>query len=214
MAEFKRNLDYIDVASRLADMREKYPDLTMQQVSMEFVSVGQKDFVVYTAAAYRTPDDVRPGIGTAWEPIPGPTNFTRDSEVQNAETAAWGRALIAIGASTKNGIASAEEVSNRSGDAPQRPVQTGTTPQQIMQHQVANPTEDPRIDLILRAAQEGDNEFLASLASQFIQKGTLTEKQIESGTKTAQKIVTTPRSAPPREEIPFEPVFSDMEERF
>src|SRR5665213_1753605 len=121
MAEFKRNLDYIDVAARLVEMRTKFPDLTMQQVSMEFVSIGQKDFVVYTAAAYRTPEDVRPGIGTAWEPIPGPTNFTRDSEVQNAETAAWGRALIAIGASTKNGIASAEEVTNRTGGVVREP---------------------------------------------------------------------------------------------
>ena len=205
---FERNLDYIDVASRLTEMRGDvevtFPELTMQKVDMQFVNIGGKDYVVYTAAAYRTPDDQRPGIGTAWEPIPGPTSFTKDSEVQNAETAAWGRALVAIGAKTKNGIASAEEVSNRSGGA--RPV-----------HQVQSPREttnvasdDPRIDLILRAAQEGDNEFLASLASQFIQKGTLTEKQIESGTKTAQKIVTTPRSAPPREDYPF----ADEEERF
>src|SRR5665213_147184 len=172
MAEFKRNLDYIDVAARLVEMRTKFPDLTMQQVSMEFVSIGQKDFVVYTAAAYRTPEDVRPGIGTAWEPIPGPTNFTRDSEVQNAETAAWGRALIAIGASTKNGIASAEEVSNRSGDQEQRPAH------QAPRDSTTGASNDPRIDLILRASQQGDNDFLNSLATQFMERGTLTEKQI------------------------------------
>ena len=62
---FTRPLDYIDVAARLMDMREKFPDLTMQQVKMEFVQIAGKDWVVYTAAAYRTPEDQRPGIGTA-----------------------------------------------------------------------------------------------------------------------------------------------------
>ena len=195
MAEFKRNLDYVDVAARLQEMREKYPELSLQQVSMEFKEFGGKSWVVYTAAAFRTPDDNRPGIGTAWEPVPGPTPYTRDSEVQNAETSAWGRALIAIGASTKNGIASAEEVSNRSGNEGQPFVQATTN----------TSSDDPRIDLILRAAQEGDNEFLASLATQFIQKGTLTEKQIDSGARQAQKIISVPRSAPVREDYPFAP---------
>ena len=122
---FARPLDYIDVAQRLREMREKYPDLTMQQVSMELREFAGKSWVIYTAAAYRTPDDPRPGIGTAWEPVPGPTPYTKDSEVQNAETAAWGRALVAIGADTRNGIASAEEVSNRSGNVQEStPVET------------------------------------------------------------------------------------------
>ena len=125
---YQRALDYVDVAARLREMRDKYPELSMQKVEMEFVSMAGKDWVVYTAAAYRTPDDVRPGIGTAWEPIPGPTPYTKDSEVQNAETSAWGRALVAIGADTKAGIASAEEVTNRTGGSAQRePVQPGPT---------------------------------------------------------------------------------------
>ena len=89
----------------------------------------------------------------------------------------------------------------------------GTTPQRqtFANTQTANvASDDPRIDLILRAAQEGDNEFLSSLASRFIQKGKLTENQIESGTRQAQKIVTTPRSAPPREDYPF----AEPEEQF
>jgi hypothetical protein len=95
MANYKGPLDYIDVATRIIEFREKYPTGSLQQVKLEFVTVNNKDWVVYTAAAFRTPEDIRPGIGTAWEPIPGPTNFTRDSEVQNAETAAWGRAMVA-----------------------------------------------------------------------------------------------------------------------
>jgi hypothetical protein len=113
-ANYKGPLDYIDVATRIVEFREKYPNGSLQQQSLQFVNVNGKDWVVYTAAAYRTPDDIRPGVGTAWEPIPGPTSFTRDSEVQNAETAAWGRAMVAaLAVDTRKGVASAEEVRNR-----------------------------------------------------------------------------------------------------
>jgi len=113
--EFKGPLDYIDVASRLVEYREKFPLGSLTQVSLEFLKdFGGKDWVVYTAAAYRSPEDENPGIGTAWEPVPGPTRFTKDSEVQNAETAAWGRAMMAsLAVDARKGIASSEEVRNR-----------------------------------------------------------------------------------------------------
>jgi len=107
---------YVDVAERIVEFREKYPHGSLQQLSLEFVrDFGGKDWVVYTAAAYRTPDDSLPGVGTAWEPVPGPTSFTRDSEVQNAETAAWGRALVATFAVDAKQIASAQEIEARQG---------------------------------------------------------------------------------------------------
>lgn len=119
---FDGPLDYIDVATRIAEFRKIYPNGSLRQVELQFINVGGNDFVVYTAAAYRTPDDACPGIGTAWEPIPGKTPFTKDSEVQNAETAAWGRALVAtLAVDTKNGIASAEEVRNRQVETPAPP---------------------------------------------------------------------------------------------
>lgn len=112
--EYKGPLDYIDVATRIIEFREKFPNGSLTQVDLQFITFGGKDWVVYTAAAYRSPDDLQPGIGTAWEPVPGPTRFTRDSEVQNAETAAWGRAMVAaLAVDTKKGIASSEEVRNR-----------------------------------------------------------------------------------------------------
>jgi hypothetical protein len=200
---FTRPLDYIDVAARLMDMREKFPDLTMQQVKMEFVQIAGKDWVVYTAAAYRTPDDQRPGIGTAWEPIPGPTPYTKDSEVQNAETAAWGRALVAIGASTKNGIASAEEVTNRTGGQPQEPGEYRNNQRVVpnTQRVVPNTPRESRgggyvhgsgntdFDIILQAATLSDNDFIHSLAKQIEEKGTLTDNQISYGVPKAFKIV-------------------------
>jgi len=113
---------YKDVAERIIEFREKYPDGSLVQVSLEFLrDFGGKDWVVYTAAAYRTPSDPQPGIGTAWEPVPGPTNFTRDSEAQNAETAAWGRAMVATFAVDAKIIASKQEIENRSDPADDLP---------------------------------------------------------------------------------------------
>jgi hypothetical protein len=118
----KSGLDsYVDVASRMSQFFAKHPDGALQPVDpakpFEVTTIGDKAFVVYTAAAYRTPDDPRPGIGVAWEPFPGRTPYTRDSEVMNAETSAWGRAILAVGAAdTRKGIASAEEVRNRRED--------------------------------------------------------------------------------------------------
>lgn len=115
MAQEKKGpLDYIDVATRIVEFRTKHPEGSLQQVDIKFIDFAGKSWVVYTAAAYRTPDDPRPGMGTAWEPTPGPTNYTRDSELQNAETAAWGRAMVAaLAVDTKKGVASSEEVRNR-----------------------------------------------------------------------------------------------------
>jgi hypothetical protein len=114
---FELASDYNDVSSRLRDLREKYPTATLQQVDLKFIDFAGKSWVVYTAACYRTPDDERPGIGTAWEPVPGKTPYTKDSELQNSETAAWGRAILAaLAADAKKGVASAEEVRNRQAD--------------------------------------------------------------------------------------------------
>ena len=124
--------DYNTVAERIVEFREKYPEGCLQQLKYELLEVpvytkdketkeivqsGVRVYLAYTAAAYRSPDDQRPGVACAWEPIPGPTNFTRDSEMQNAETAAWGRAIVAVlAADTRKGIATKDEVANRRGE--------------------------------------------------------------------------------------------------
>ncbi len=113
--------NYNDVANRIAEFREKFPTGSLRQLDLQFLTFGGKDWVVYTAAAYRTPDDECPGIGTAWEPVPGKTPYTRDSEVMVAETSAWGRALIAtLAVDSKKGIASADEIENRKQPASSR----------------------------------------------------------------------------------------------
>lgn len=128
---FKLDESYNTVAERIAEFRAKHPEGSLQPAdlskpfSIETVN-GNQCFVV-TAAAYRSPDDQRPGIGMAYEPVPGATQFTRGSELQNAETAAWGRAIVAaLAADTNKGIASRDEVQARQPDpAPRQAAQTG-----------------------------------------------------------------------------------------
>jgi hypothetical protein len=110
--------DYVDVAERIREFYEKYPDGRLCAGSEpRVVLIGDRPFIWYHARAYRTPDDQVPGDGYAAEPVPGPTQFTRDSELMNAETAAWGRAIVALGFATKK-IASRQEVEARTGSGP------------------------------------------------------------------------------------------------
>jgi hypothetical protein len=125
MAYDQRSLDdYVDVAERIAEFRDRYPDGCLQPApgfepgrliqAQGFERNGdmvQQTFVLYVAAAYRAPSDERPGIGCAWEVFPGRTPYTRGSELMNAETSAWGRAIIAVlAADSKRGVASRQEV--------------------------------------------------------------------------------------------------------
>lgn len=122
--------DYVDVAERIQDFMDAFEHGSLQQHREPYVITVQgfnsktkeeetATFMVYTAAAYRTPDDPRPGIGTAWERFPGPTPYTHDSELMNAETAAWGRAIIALGLVANRKIASRQEVRARRAEEEQ-----------------------------------------------------------------------------------------------
>lgn len=170
--------DYNDVAARIAEFREKHPDGSLQQVSLDFREVNGTWWVIYTAAAYRSADDARPGHGTAWEPVPGRTPYTKDSELQNAETAAWGRAIVAaLAADTKKGVASAEEVRNRRADREAPP-----------------PTCE---ELLLDAEHANSTDALNSLARRAVAvhaAGHLTDQQLDAikGVVTARRADLNP----------------------
>lgn len=108
------NSDYVEVHVRIAKFYEQYPDgrLTTESVALNMDPDGTPRVWV-GAAAYRTPDDPVPGRGWSYMAVPGTTNFTRGSELENTETSAWGRALAAVGIEVKKGIASASEVRNK-----------------------------------------------------------------------------------------------------
>lgn len=113
---------YIEVGERIQKFYERFPEGSLVAHHKPYLeTIGERTFIVYCAAAYRTPDDRKPGIGYAWEPVPGPTPFTKDSELMNAETSAWGRAIAACGFETRNGIATREEVQARTGNGAAKP---------------------------------------------------------------------------------------------
>lgn len=101
--------DYVEVAERVAAFHAKYPNGSLQS-EWEQVTIGEQIFIVVTAFAYRDPYDSRPGMGVAWEPFPGRTSYTRDSELSVGETSAWGRAIAALGFKVNRSVASADEI--------------------------------------------------------------------------------------------------------
>jgi len=100
---------YTTVQERLAEFYLNYPDGSIQ---FEYMGVldGSPQMMWGIARAYRTPDDTRPGVGTAAELIEGKTPYTRGSELQNLETSAWGRACASLNIGLSKGIASKQEV--------------------------------------------------------------------------------------------------------
>jgi hypothetical protein len=123
--------DYVPVAVRLQQFRDKYPQGSLQPWDAarpyEIEEVGNERLIVVVAAAYREPGDPRPGVGMASEPYPGKTPYTKGSELMNAETSAWGRAIVAVlAADTTLSIASQEEVRNRQEEPVSRKIIEGT----------------------------------------------------------------------------------------
>jgi len=107
----KRLENYVDVPHRIKLFYEKYPEGSLQMdPDLQFQTVGDQVIVIGRAYAYRNPQDEKPGVGTAQEYLPGKTNFTRGSEIQNLETSCWGRAIGALGIGIDKAIASKEEV--------------------------------------------------------------------------------------------------------
>jgi len=107
--------NYVDVPERFKQALAKWPDLRIMENRPEIITIGDKTFISVTMQAWRTPDDPIPAQATCFEPFPGKTSFTRDSEQMNASTSCLGRVLgLMMSFGVK--MASAEEVRNRQPD--------------------------------------------------------------------------------------------------
>jgi len=106
-----RLADYVDVKERVKLLYATYPDarLVTDSASMSLDPDGIVR-VWCKALAYRTADDPHPGVGWSYLAVPGSTPYTRGSEIENAETSAWGRAIGALGIGIDKSIASSDEV--------------------------------------------------------------------------------------------------------
>ena len=107
--------NYVDVPTRFAMALERWPELRLVENRPEVITLGDKTFIAVTVQAWRTPDDPIPAQATAWEPMPGLTPFTKNSEMMNASTSATGR-VLGLMMSFGPKMASAEEVRNRQDD--------------------------------------------------------------------------------------------------
>ena len=107
--------DYVQVPDRMKMVVERYPDVRFKEDEPRVITIGDKQYIQIRVTAWRSPDDQHPAVAYCWEPFPGTTPYTRDSEQMNAASSAYGRvcALLLPGAFAK--IASAQEVYNRAG---------------------------------------------------------------------------------------------------
>lgn len=137
--------DYVAVNERIEKFWKDHP--TGRLVSR--IHTLTPELVVVAAEVYLTSDlDAPPtATGHSMLKIPGTTGFTKGSEVENAETSAWGRALAAAGYEVKRGIASREEVANKADE----PV--GSTPPPVS---VAPRGRTPHVASKPAANQTGD----------------------------------------------------------
>lgn len=189
--------DYVTVDERIRLFIGKHPDGTLQGEG-EFVRDDVNNIIgyVYKAQAFRSPEDPRPGVGTAYEPIPGTTPYTRNSEVMNAETSAWGRAIVAAGIPSRK-IASQEEVRNRQ-DAPAPAEQrNGKTKPELLAYLsdilVALNTQAPGTQWTERARSFSKDNF------QTVKSQELTKPQLQSLVGEAEKWLAHLEA----EEVPF-----------
>lgn len=107
---------YNEVADRIVEFRDKHPDGFFRTRFVDVPPPFNDRFIAVEASVYRAPGEEPTGVDMAWEPVPGKTPYTKDSELMNASTSAVGRALVyALAADARSGVASADEVRNRQG---------------------------------------------------------------------------------------------------
>jgi len=199
MSMAKRLEDYVPVHERLEAFYAKHPDGSVQSEIVELTA----ERVTVKAYAYRDNDDPRPGIGHSSLGIPGGTPYTRGSEIENAETSAWGRAIAALGFEVKRGIASAEEAQNRDTSARDR----GHASASSIPHGPASAQRTPEeltlLDMIRAAAAEhgiGHAQLEAIAARVGVPLG------VRADAAQLNRILTlieTPGSGVPAQEVAF-----------
>lgn len=117
-----------------------YEDVVKNGKTIRVPVVGSAGYVIAKASLWLdvlTKKEHQPAdfTGLAGMPIPGPTNYTRNSEVENAETSAIGRALAAAGYHPKDQYASQDEIIMKNDEPEKSATSTGaeaTTAQKNM----------------------------------------------------------------------------------
>jgi hypothetical protein len=105
--------EYVDVKTRLKQALALYPQLRIVEHRPEITMVGDQLFIECSVTVSRDPDDPIPVTAYIFEPYPGKTSFTKNSEQANGATSVLGRALGYMGLGIDKSIASSNEVLGR-----------------------------------------------------------------------------------------------------
>jgi hypothetical protein len=112
--------EYVDVKTRLKQALKEFPQLRIVEHRPEITQVGDQLFIECSVTVSRDPDDPIPVTAYIFEPYPGKTSFTKNSEQANGATSVLGRALGYLGFGIDKSIASSNEVLGRQEAADDR----------------------------------------------------------------------------------------------
>ena len=104
--------NYTTVNERIIQFYDRYPTGVISTHPAKIVELGSSTFISVLAEVYTSPDAAAV-VAEAWEPYPGKTPYTRDSEMMNAATSAIGRALMQLAIGIDRAGASRDEVQAR-----------------------------------------------------------------------------------------------------
>lgn len=105
--------NYVDAATRLKLLFERYPNASVVADPPCIRDIAGRPFIEVTVTIHCNDEHNRMARASAWEPFPGKTPYTSDSEMMNAETSACARCCGLLGIGLKSSIASLDEVRNR-----------------------------------------------------------------------------------------------------
>ena len=104
--------NYTTVNERIIQFYDRYPTGVISTHPAKIVEIGSSIFISVIAEVYTAPDS--PAIvAEAWEPYPGKTPYTRDSELMNCATSAIGRCMMQLAIGIDKAGASRDEVQAR-----------------------------------------------------------------------------------------------------
>jgi len=168
--------EYVDVKTRLKQALALYPQLRIVEHRPEITMVGDQLFIECSVTVSRDPDDPIPVTAYIFEPYPGKTTFTKNSEQANGATSVLGRALGYMGLGIDKSIASSNEVLGRQEAAEDRTkVVSIARPTPVLD----SPRETPTSVMGPRSKQLGEARLSAREQTQASNGGGATPNQIK-----------------------------------
>ena len=147
--------NYTPVNDRTLMFYKQYPAGVITTQPAKIVTIGDRTFISVIARVYldRFMEDAPITEAEAWEPFPGTTPYTRDSEQMNAATSAVGRALGQLGIGIEKGMASSDEVKTAQSRG-NEPVVQAIARKAIRDGGLGKAATDKQLDAVVRICEK------------------------------------------------------------